>query len=72
VNRVGEEGQLKFWGGSFVCDSFGAVLAEASSIKEEVLVVKVDLNKNQRIREGWGFLKNRRPDTYSSLAKENT
>jgi agmatine deiminase len=72
VNRVGGEEHLKFWGGSFVCDSFGAVLAEASSIKEEVLVVKVDLSKNQRIREGWGFLKNRRPDTYSSLAKEST
>src|SRR5208282_3278028 len=28
VNRVGEEEQLKFWGGSFVCDSFGKVLKE--------------------------------------------
>jgi len=70
VNRVGEEGHLKFWGGSFVCDSFGTVLAEVSSVKEEILVVKVDLGKNQRIREGWGFLKNRRPETYSPLLKE--
>ena len=67
VNRVGEEGQLKFWGGSFVCDSFGKVLGEASYTKEEVLVVKVDLSKNNQIQEGWGFLKNRRPDTYKSL-----
>ena len=67
VNRVGEEGQLKFWGGSFVCDSFGRVLEEASYTKEEVLVVKVDLSKNYQIQEGWGFLKNRRPDTYKSL-----
>lgn len=69
VNRVGEEGQLKFWGGSFVCDSFGKVLGEASNTKEETLVVKVDLNKNKRIQEGWGFLKNRRPDTYFSLTE---
>ncbi len=67
VNRVGEEGQLKFWGGSFVCDSFGTVLGEASVTNEEVLVVKVDLSKNKKIQEGWGFLKNRRPDTYKSL-----
>jgi agmatine deiminase len=67
VNRVGEEGQLKFWGGSFVCDSFGKVLKEASDTKEEALVVKVDLSKNKKIQEGWGFLKNRRPDTYNSL-----
>jgi agmatine deiminase len=67
VNRVGEEGQLKFWGGSFVCDSFGEILGEASSEKEEVLTVKVDLSLNKRIRDGWGFLANRRPDTYSLL-----
>ena len=72
VNRVGEEGQLKFWGGSFVCDSFGKVLKEASDTNEEVLVVKVDLSKNKEIQEGWGFLKNRRPDTYNSLSENNS
>jgi len=72
VNRVGEEGQLKFWGGSFVCDSFGKVLKEASSTNEEALVVKVDLSKNKRIQEGWGFLKNRRPETYSSLTENSS
>jgi agmatine deiminase len=69
VNRVGEEGELQFWGGSFVCDSFGKVLSEASTTKEDVLIVKVDLNNNKRIQDGWGFLKNRRPDTYDSLTK---
>jgi agmatine deiminase len=69
VNRVGEEGQLKFWGGSFVCDSFGEILGEANREKEEVLIVKVDLSLNKRIRDGWGFLANRRPDTYSLLTE---
>lgn len=72
VNRVGEEGELQFWGGSFVCDSFGKVLSEASTTKEEVLIVKVDLNNNKRIQDGWGFLKNRRPKTYDSLTKETS
>ena len=70
VNRIGEEGELKFWGGSFVCDSFGKVLKEASSEKEEVLVVKLDLTKNKRIQEGWGFLQNRRPETYHPLVEK--
>jgi agmatine deiminase len=70
VNRVGEEGELEFWGGSFVCDSFGKVLKEASTTKEEVLVVKVDLGKNKQIQDGWGFLRNRRPDTYNPLVKD--
>jgi agmatine deiminase len=70
VNRVGVEGQLEFWGGSFACDSFGGVLKEASDKNEEVLVVKMDLSKNREIQEGWGFLKNRRPDTYGKLIGE--
>jgi agmatine deiminase len=71
VNRVGEEDWLEFWGGSFVCDSFGKVLAEASTTKEEVLVVEVDLAKNLQIQDGWGFLRNRCPDTYGPLVKKN-
>ncbi|MCL4429862.1 MAG: carbon-nitrogen hydrolase [Chloroflexi bacterium] len=69
VNRVGEEGELAFWGGSFVCDSFGKVVAEASTDKEEVLVATVDLSRNKKIQDGWGFLRNRRPDTYKPLIK---
>jgi agmatine deiminase len=66
VNRVGEEGKLQFWGGSFVCDAFGEILAEAGG-EEEIVVAKVDLSFNRRIRDGWGFLRNRRPDTYKPL-----
>ncbi len=70
VNRVGVEGRLRFWGGSFVCDSFGKVLKEASYTKEEVLIAKIDLDRNIEIQEGWGFLNNRRPDTYKSLIEK--
>jgi hypothetical protein len=28
------------------------------------MIAKLDLAHNKRIREGWGFLRNRRPDTY--------
>lgn len=70
VNRVGEEGELEFWGGSFVCDSFGKIIAEASTTKEAGLIVTVDLGKNKKIQEGWGFLRNRRPDTYKRIVKD--
>lgn len=69
VNRVGEEGELQFWGGSFVCNAFGEILAEAGD-KEETIIAKVDLSFNKRIRDGWGFLKNRRPDTYKPLTEK--
>ncbi len=64
VNRVGREADLLFWGSSFICDSFGKVLARANDSAEEVLIADLDLKKNEEIREGWGFLRNRRPDIY--------
>ncbi|MBI5047802.1 MAG: carbon-nitrogen hydrolase [Deltaproteobacteria bacterium] len=69
VNRIGEEDKLKFWGGSFISDAFGKVIKKASNDKEEVLVATIDLSMNKKIREGWGFLNNRRPDTYSPICK---
>src|SRR3989338_8891553 len=35
VNRVGQEGDLRFWGQSFISDPFGQVLYRASASKEE-------------------------------------
>lgn len=68
VNRVGQENKLEFWGGSFVCDAFGKVLKRAKS-DEEVLVATIDLSQNKKMQEGWGFLRNRMPDTYKLLVK---
>lgn len=70
VNRIGREDALNFWGQSFVCNSFGKVLKRASKNKEEVLICKINLAHNNRIREGWGFYKNRRPETYKQLIEK--
>ncbi len=70
VNRIGPEARLDFWGGSFACDAFGQILRRAGSTEEEVLVVPVDLSQNERIREGWGFLRNRRPETYGRVMEK--
>ena len=67
INRVGAEGKEKFFGQSFVADPFGKILKRASKNKEEILVQKLDLSRNKFFSEGWGFLRNRRPDTYKNL-----
>ncbi|MEM2124231.1 MAG: agmatine deiminase family protein [Methanolinea sp.] len=69
VNRVGREGDICFFGSSFACDAFGNVLARAGE-GEEALVVDVDFSMNALVREGWGFLGNRRPETYGSLVRQ--
>ena len=67
VNRVGTEGNCTFFGGSFVCDAFGKILARAGD-REEILFADVDLLMNRDVRESWGFFRNRRPDTYGRVA----
>ena len=69
VNRVGSEGDIRFFGSSFVADAFGNVIARASETDEETLVVEVDLAGNEAVREGWGFMRNRRPETYRPLVR---
>jgi N-carbamoylputrescine amidase len=69
ANRVGAEGQLKFWGQSFVADPFGRVIAKASDDKEEVLIVDCDLSKIEETRQNWPFLRDRRIDSYSALSQ---
>jgi N-carbamoylputrescine amidase len=78
VNRVGfETGDirgnsapgkgLEFWGGSFFCDPFGRVLAEASHDKDEILLGEVDLHHLEDIRRNWPFLRDRRIDSYAPI-----
>jgi N-carbamoylputrescine amidase len=71
VNRVGYEGTpdsgLEFWGHSFVTDPFGRVLAEASTDKEEILVVECDAAQIEDVRRNWPFLRDRRIDAYSPI-----
>ncbi len=69
ANRIGQEGTVQFWGGSFVCDPFGEVIAEASHDQEEVLLAKCDLRKVEETRQHWPFLRDRRIDAYGGITQ---
>lgn len=69
VNRVGVEGAIEFWGGSFVSDPFGELVARASHTSEETLVVACDLNQIEETRRNWPFLRDRRIDAYGDLTR---
>jgi N-carbamoylputrescine amidase len=60
-------GGIEFWGGSFVCDPFGKVLAEASRTEEEILVVDCDRKHQETVRRHWPFLRDRRIDAYGDI-----
>jgi N-carbamoylputrescine amidase len=72
VNRVGTEpgpnGGLEFWGGSFVADPNGRILAKAGAA-EETLVVPCDLSQVDVVRTHWPFLRDRRIDAYQGITE---
>jgi agmatine deiminase len=68
VNRVGKEGKMKFWGGSFICSQFGTILARGDD-KEGIILAEIDLGLGKAVKEGWGFFRNRRPEAYKSMTK---
>jgi N-carbamoylputrescine amidase len=85
VNRVGpEHGEVKFvngdilsaagpglefWGGSFIADPFGRVIAKASHENEEILLGEVDIKLIEETRRNWPFLRDRRIDAYAPVTQ---
>ncbi len=71
VNRVGHEktagAGVEFWGGSFVADPLGRVIAESPQDREDVLVAQVDRRLVEEVRRNWPFLRDRRIDAYGGL-----
>ena len=71
-NRAIEQGGgpgLEFWGGSFLADPFGRVIAKASHNAEEILLGEIDLGLMEDTRRNWPFLRDRRIDAYGSITK---
>ncbi|NRA01700.1 MAG: carbon-nitrogen hydrolase [Myxococcales bacterium] len=70
ANRVGREGQIEFYGSSFVCDPRGVLLAEASSKDPELLLADCPRAAIEHQRRGWPFLRDRRFEAYGDLARQ--
>jgi len=69
VNRTGREGEMQYWGGSFVSNPLGTVLWQAPQTEEAVHVQEIDLSLTGFYRTHWPFLRDRRVDSYGDLQK---
>jgi agmatine deiminase len=69
ANRVGAEGGSNFWGGSFVCDAFGQLLAKGDT-EPGLILADVDLGHSQYVRDSWRFMVSRRPEQYGAVTQE--
>lgn len=67
ANRVGREGDVTFWGASFVAAPDGQLLARAPHDAEALLLTTCDLTAIATARQNWPFLRDRRIDAYGAL-----
>ncbi len=75
-NRTGHEASpvsdgrgIPFWGSSFACGPQGEVLAMAPTDSAAVLCVDIDLQRSERVRRAWPYLRDRRIDAYADLTR---
>jgi N-carbamoylputrescine amidase len=66
ANRVGQEENLTFCGGSMVTDPFGQLIAQAPYGEESILTVDIDTSICEDSPARRLFLRDRRPDIYDS------
>ncbi len=70
-NRYGNEGNITFYGSSFIADPFGRVLVQAPRDSDAVLIANLDLGQREDWLELFPFFKTRRPESYDIIADKN-
>ena len=79
ANRIGKEKKINFYGGSFITNHRGAVVAQVGGVPENGnadpspvemkghATFEFDLFENAIFRGFWGVLRDRRPELYTGL-----
>ena len=65
-HEIGAESSITFYGGSFISDPTGALLAQADQ-EECILYADLDLSKLAAQRAEWGLFRDRRPELYAPI-----
>jgi N-carbamoylputrescine amidase len=70
VNRVGQDGELSFYGRSFCIDTWGEMISELAGSKDAIVLADIDLKERTAAAETWGFLRQRKPGEYGDLVQQ--
>ena len=70
ANRIGTEGDQRFYGHSFIADERGDMLAEFGAEETGALVATVDIVQAKKHRAAFGFFRDRRPELYGRLTQD--
>ncbi len=70
ANRIGTEGEMDFYGHSFIVDERGDFRADFGAAETGALVATFDLDTIRTHRAGFGFFRDRRPELYGRLVQD--
>ena len=70
ANRIGAEGEARFYGHSFISDEWGDLAEEFGASETGVLVGTIDLARAAKHRAGMGFFRDRRPQLYGRICED--
>ncbi len=63
---------IEFWGGSFITDGRGTLLAHADSVSSCVLQATISLSETEKLRRIWPYFRDRRVDAYTDILKRSS
>lgn len=70
-NRIGAEkgqnGEMTFYGSSFIASPTGEIVSELGRGEEGVATATFDLDEIAKMRASWGLFRDRRPELYGTL-----
>jgi N-carbamoylputrescine amidase len=69
-NRIGAEGDMNFYGHSFITNERGDLVVEYGASETGVLVAEFDLELVRKHRAAFGFFRDRRPELYGRLVED--
>lgn len=67
--KAGREDGVDLLGDSLVIDPLGQVLARASTVADELVIARIDLDQTAAARKRWNFLGRRHPQAYARLVE---
>ena len=70
ANRIGAEGDQRFYGHSFITDEWGDLVTEFGAGETGSLIATLDLAQAARHRAGMGFFRDRRPQLYGRICQD--
>ncbi|MDD6301983.1 MAG: N-carbamoylputrescine amidase [Bacillales bacterium] len=74
-NRIGKEEEtnssMTFYGSSFIANEEGSKVEEMNKVEEGFITHTFDLDEINKKRRDWGIFRDRRPDTYKEILKQD-